>query len=122
MEMFKVCEKETKTKTYSKEGLARAEKLDPEALKRKAANDWLQEFVNQFNTAIEDHDAEIEKLSSGKGKKTNRHAIEALNTHINNHRFHVNKLEGIMRLVMNETLEVSKVNEIKDDVEYYLER
>ena len=30
MEQFKVCEKETKTKTYSKEGLARAEKLSPE--------------------------------------------------------------------------------------------
>ena len=30
MEQFKVCEKETKTKTYSKEGLAREEQLTPE--------------------------------------------------------------------------------------------
>jgi CCR4-NOT transcriptional regulation complex NOT5 subunit len=29
MEQFKVCEKETKTKAYSKEGLAQAQKLDP---------------------------------------------------------------------------------------------
>merc|ERR1740130_991657 len=29
MEQFKVCEKETKTKTYSKEGLARETKVDP---------------------------------------------------------------------------------------------
>jgi hypothetical protein len=29
MEQFKVCEKETKTKAYSKEGLAQATKLDP---------------------------------------------------------------------------------------------
>lgn len=30
MEMFKVCEKETKTKAYSKEGLARAAEMSPE--------------------------------------------------------------------------------------------
>ena len=29
MEAFKICEKETKTKAYSKEGLAQASKLDP---------------------------------------------------------------------------------------------
>lgn len=29
MEQFKICEKETKTKAYSKEGLAREDKLDP---------------------------------------------------------------------------------------------
>eukprot|EP00947_MAST-08B_sp_MAST-8B-sp1_P006350 g6350.t1 len=32
MEQFKVCEKETKTKAYSKEGLAQLEKVDPEEL------------------------------------------------------------------------------------------
>jgi CCR4-NOT transcription complex subunit 3 len=30
MEQFKVCEKETKTKAFSKEGLARASTMDPE--------------------------------------------------------------------------------------------
>ena len=33
MEMFKVCERETKTKAYSKEGLAKAEKLDPKSVR-----------------------------------------------------------------------------------------
>jgi len=35
MEQFKVCEKETKTKAYSKEGLAKARKLTPEELATK---------------------------------------------------------------------------------------
>ena len=30
MEKFKICERETKTKAYSKEGLALAAKMDPE--------------------------------------------------------------------------------------------
>ena len=30
MEQFKVCERETKTKAYSKEGLAQTAKMDPE--------------------------------------------------------------------------------------------
>ena len=34
MEQFKVCEKETKTKAYSKEGLAQLEKVDPEQVRR----------------------------------------------------------------------------------------
>lgn len=34
MEEFKVCERETKTKAYSREGLAKASKLDPEEQKR----------------------------------------------------------------------------------------
>lgn len=33
MEQFKVCEKETKTKAYSKEGLAQLEKVDPEEVR-----------------------------------------------------------------------------------------
>ena len=37
MEQFKVCEKETKTKAYSKEGLAQAAKIDPEEQARTPA-------------------------------------------------------------------------------------
>ena len=36
MEQFKVCEKETKTKTYSKEGLAREARVDPHEAARGA--------------------------------------------------------------------------------------
>ena len=53
MEAFKVCEKETKTKAYSKEGLAKAKELTPE------------EKADQEKTDQEE--ADQEKTKKGKG-------------------------------------------------------
>eukprot|EP00580_Thalassiosira_gravida_P015785 CAMPEP_0201667980 /NCGR_PEP_ID=MMETSP0494-20130426/17547_1 /ASSEMBLY_ACC=CAM_ASM_000839 /TAXON_ID=420259 /ORGANISM="Thalassiosira gravida, Strain GMp14c1" /LENGTH=752 /DNA_ID=CAMNT_0048148167 /DNA_START=709 /DNA_END=2967 /DNA_ORIENTATION=- len=121
MEAFKVVEKETKTKTFSKEGLARQEKLDPEEQKRVDTIKWIGEVIDQLQTLIDDQDLEIEKLSSGKGKKTNKMAIEDCNQHMSSHKFHMSKLEGIMRLVRNDRISAEVVDEVKEDLEYYLE-
>eukprot|EP00968_Pinguiococcus_pyrenoidosus_P020984 scaffold2646_cov226-Pinguiococcus_pyrenoidosus.AAC.4 len=42
MEAFKECERETKTKTYSKAGLERGETLDPEEEAKQKTMDWVQ--------------------------------------------------------------------------------
>jgi CCR4-NOT transcriptional regulation complex NOT5 subunit len=55
----------------------------------------------------------------GKGKKTNKHLIDDLNHYIAQHKFALKKLEGIMRLVNNDVLDVDSVDPIKDDLEYY---
>ena len=121
MEQFKVCEKETKTKTYSKEGLARAEKLDPREEEKIKTTTWIQEIIDQIQTLVDECDLEIERLSSGKGKKTNKNKIEDQTHTLTNHKFHITKLEGIMRLVNNDRLEVDVVNDLKEDLEYYIE-
>lgn len=121
MEQFKICEKETKTKTYSKEGLARAEKLDPAEEAKLNTTTWIGETIEKLQEAVEETDFEIERLSSGKGKKSNKHQIEALNQHIANHRFHISKLEGIIRLVNNDRLDVDPVDSLRDDIDYYIE-
>eukprot|EP00571_Detonula_confervacea_P016776 CAMPEP_0172298520 /NCGR_PEP_ID=MMETSP1058-20130122/1139_1 /TAXON_ID=83371 /ORGANISM="Detonula confervacea, Strain CCMP 353" /LENGTH=683 /DNA_ID=CAMNT_0013007797 /DNA_START=132 /DNA_END=2183 /DNA_ORIENTATION=+ len=121
MEAFKVVEKETKTKTFSKEGLARKEKLDPEEEKRVETIKWIGETIDQLQTLIDDQDLEIEKLSTGKGKKTNKNQIEDCNQHLLSHKFHMSKLEGIMRLVRNDRIPADTVNEVKEDLDYYVE-
>jgi CCR4-NOT transcription complex subunit 3 len=121
MEQFKICEKETKTKTYSKEGLARAEKLSPEEQAKLDTCKWVGETIEKLQQCVEDKDVEIERLSSGKGKKTNKHIIEEHNEFIQSHKFHINKLEGIMRLVMNDLLDHDLVDDLKEDLEYYTE-
>lgn len=121
MEQFKICEKETKTKAYSKEGLAKAEKLDPAEQAKVKTTEWCGEYIEKLTQLVEEADFEIEKLSSGKGKKTNKHQIEETQEHITNHRFHISKLEGIIRLVNNDRLSVEPVDAIKDDLDYYLE-
>ena len=42
MEQFKECEKEVKTKAYSKEGLAKAEIIDSEDEEKRGTVDWVQ--------------------------------------------------------------------------------
>uniref|UniRef100_A0A7S2PIB4 CCR4-NOT transcription complex subunit 3 n=1 Tax=Leptocylindrus danicus TaxID=163516 RepID=A0A7S2PIB4_9STRA len=121
MEQFKICEKETKTKTYSKEGLLRQEKLDPREEEKQKTTTWIQAMIDQMQALIDECDLEIERLSSGKGKKTNRHKIEDLNVVMTNHKFHITKLEGIMRLVNNDRLEVDVVNDLQEDLEVYIE-
>jgi CCR4-NOT transcription complex subunit 3 len=121
MEQFKICEKETKTKTYSKEGLARAEKLSPEEQAKHDTCEWVGNVVKQLGEFVDEKDLEIERLSTGKGKKTNRHIIDEYNEVINSHKFHINKLEGIMRLVMNDRLDQQLVDDLKEEIEYYAE-
>jgi len=121
MEQFKVCEKETKTKTYSKEGLARQEKLSPEEEAKENTCKWIAEIIEQLNQLVDERDVEIERLSTGKGKKSNKHIIDEYNDFISNHKYHISKLEGIMRLVMNDRLPADLVNELKEDLEYYVE-
>jgi CCR4-NOT transcription complex subunit 3 len=121
MEQFKICEKETKTKTYSKEGLAREDKLDPEDEAKLNTTNWVSDYIEKFNQEVEEKDFEIEKLSSGKGKKSQKHKIEALQQYVQQHKFHISKLEGIIRLVNNDVLGVDVVDPLKDDLDYYLE-
>ena len=121
MEQFKVCEKETKTKTYSKEGLARADRLDPAEEAKMKTTDWLAEYILKFKQLVEEKDFEIAKLSTGKGKKTNKHQIEELKDHNSNHKFHIIKLEAIIRLVNNDVLDVESIDALKEDIDYYLD-
>jgi len=121
MEQFKICEKETKTKTYSKEGLAREDRMDPEEEAKLRTTSWLAEYVERFQQQVEEKDFDIEKLSAGKGKKQNKHQIEALQLHIAHHKFHITKLEGIIRLINNDVLETDPVDALQEDVDYYLD-
>jgi CCR4-NOT transcription complex subunit 3 len=121
MEQFKICEKETKTKTYSKEGLAREERLDPAEEAKLRTTGWIAEYVERLQELLQEKEFEIEKLSVGKGKKQNKHQIEAFQAQIANHKFHVNKLEGIIRLVNNDRLDCDPVDALKEDLDYYID-
>ena len=121
MEAFKYCEKETKTKTYSKEGLAKAEKLTPEEEAKKATSEWIAEIIEKLTEMVEERDLEVERLGAGRGKKTNKNLIDECNHFLAMHKFHLTKLEGIMRLVNNDVLNVEVVDPIKEDLDYYIE-
>ena len=52
MERFKVVERETKTKAYSKEGLGAAQNKDPAQREKEETNRWLSESIDSLNIQV----------------------------------------------------------------------
>jgi len=124
MEKFKACEKEMKTKAFSKEGLTQASKLDPKAQEKLETTQWLQNKVEDLLLQVEQSEAEIETLQGGAKKKKSGNANGRLEDleHLNERRkWHVGRLEIVLRLLDNGSLPVEKVNSLKEDVSYFVD-
>jgi len=124
MEKFKIVERETKTKAYSKEGLTSGQKLDPAERERADISQWLNQCLETLNIQIDQFEAEIESIGTTKKKKGRNdqaEQVEQLTTLLEKHRDHVQKLETLLRMLDNETVDINQIKDIKDDVEHYIE-
>ncbi|PON33267.1 CCR4-NOT complex [Parasponia andersonii] len=121
MERFKICEKETKTKAFSKEGLGQQPKTDPKEKAKSETRDWLNNVVGELESQIDNFEAEIEGLTVKKGK-TRPPRLAHLETSITRHKAHVMKLELILRLLDNDELSPEQVNDVRDFLDDYVER
>ncbi|XP_031432915.1 CCR4-NOT transcription complex subunit 3a isoform X2 [Clupea harengus] len=123
MERFKVVERETKTKAYSKEGLGLAQKVDPAQKEKEETEQWLTNTIDNLNMQVDQFESEVESLSvqtkKKKGDKDDR--IEELKRLIERHRYHIRMLETILRMLDNDSIQVDSIHKIKDDVEYYID-
>ena len=126
MEKFKACEKEMKTKAFSKEGLIQAAKLDPKEQEKEEAIQWVNHQVEELQMQVESTEAEVEALQ-GTGKKRNKggsgnagrqEELEKLN---DRRKWHISRLEIVLRMLNNGSLPLEKVNGLKDDVVYFVE-
>lgn len=120
MERFKMCEKETKTKAYSKEGLVQEQKLDPKEQAKKDAREWINSAVETLNEQIEGFEADIEGLSGKRGKQK-QEKLQHLEESVSRHRHHVQRLEQVLRLMDNDQISPDSVNELKEYVEDYMD-
>ncbi|XP_019357254.1 PREDICTED: CCR4-NOT transcription complex subunit 3 [Gavialis gangeticus] len=125
MERFKVVERETKTKAYSKEGLGLAQKVDPAQKEKEEVGQWLTNTIDTLNMQVDQFESEVESLSvqtrKKKGDKDKQDRIEGLKRHIEKHRYHIRMLETILRMLDNDSIMVDSIRKIKDDVEYYVD-
>uniref|UniRef100_A0A8C8LVA0 CCR4-NOT transcription complex subunit 3 n=1 Tax=Oncorhynchus tshawytscha TaxID=74940 RepID=A0A8C8LVA0_ONCTS len=125
MERFKIVERETKTKAYSKEGLGLAQKVDPAQREKEEVGNWLTNTIDTLNMQVDQFESEVESLSvqtrKKKGDKEKQDRIEELKRFIEKHRYHIRMLETILRMLDNDTLPVDSIRKIKDDVEYYMD-
>ncbi|SPO31842.1 related to NOT3 - general negative regulator of transcription, subunit 3 [Ustilago trichophora] len=124
MEKFKACEKEMKTKAFSKEGLIAAAKMNPKDREKAEISDWLSTQVDELSRQVEAAEAEIETIS-GSGKKKKGSAKDerasALENANDRRNWHISRLEILLRMLENGNLDTERVTDIKEDIAYFVE-
>lgn len=125
MERFRIVEKETKTKAYSKEGLGQASKVNPETKEYELCREWINDVISRLNIQIDQMESETESLyACTKKKKLDKdqnERVDELNERVERHRYHIKNLEHILRSLDNESLDVDSVNKVQEDIEYYVD-
>ena len=125
MERFKACEKEMKTKAFSKEGLSANAKLDPKELLKIETANFVSLMVDELARQVEMTEAEVELLQGG-AKKTKKGGtgtdkagqLEDLN---DRRKWHINRLELILRLMENGNMDADRIVGLKEDISYFVE-
>lgn len=125
MEKFKACEKEMKTKAYSKIGLNQSAALDPKEQEKEETAQWLRGQVEALQMQVEQAEAEIESLQ-GTSKKRNKASSaagrqEQLEVVNERRKWHISRLEIVLRLLDNGSMPTQKVLDLKADVSYFVE-
>ncbi|KAJ7511734.1 Not1 N-terminal domain, CCR4-Not complex component-domain-containing protein [Mycena galericulata] len=126
MEKFKACEKEVKKKAFSNVALGEAVKLDPKEQEMLEAVDWLDSQLEKLQIQVEQAEAEIESIQGAAKKKfkagsTAAGRLDELE-HLNGRRkWHISRLEIVLRMLNNGSLETEKVLALKEDVHYFVE-
>lgn len=126
MEKFKACEKEIKTKQYSRGGLLGPTKLDPKEREKLEVADWIRAQVAALTLQVDAAGAEIEQTQGTNKKKAKPGSAAALRMeeleHMNGRRkWHMSRLEIILRLLENGSLSVDRITSMREDVNYFVE-
>lgn len=121
MERFKVIEKEVKTKAFSKEGLNQTIKQDPKDVQKSQYLNWLICAKEKLNIQIDKFEAKIEALSI-KDRSTSSKSLETFSKKISKHKYYIETLESIQRLLGNDliVLDESLISK-REDLDYYIE-
>ncbi|KXJ09681.1 CCR4-NOT transcription complex subunit 3 [Exaiptasia diaphana] len=125
MERFKVVERETKTKAYSKEGLGLAAKIDPAQKEKEEARQWITEVLDKLRLQVDQFESEVEQMFAGSKKKKldkdKQDKVEELHTWAEKHRYHTEKLEIVLRMLDNGKIESDDIKQLRDDMDYHLD-
>ncbi|KAI8988957.1 Not1 N-terminal domain, CCR4-Not complex component-domain-containing protein [Pilobolus umbonatus] len=125
MERFKQVEREMKTKAYSKEGLLQREKMDPKDKEKLDVCDFINNAVDELSRQIENNETEIEHLegppNKRSSKKIDHERIQELEQAIEKKKWHINRLELILRLLENDHLPPQRIKDLEETIQYYVE-
>lgn len=123
MERFKACEKEMKTKAYSKEGLTNSLKLDPKEKKKVETSDFVSTMMEELEHQVEALEAEQETLQAKKNRKdtSKQERLSEIDESLERHKWHIDRLEIILRKLENGDVSPEAIENIREDIKYYVE-
>ena len=82
-------------------------------------------MIANLNVKLETVEGDFESTNSSANKKRmNRDKqewVDDVAVLANNHKFHIRNLERLLRMLDNESVGSDKINQIRHDLEYYLE-
>lgn len=124
MERFKEVEKVLKMKQFSNEGLEMQTKLGARGLdeaKKNEAARYITEVLEELTRQTELLQAEVSGHMHKKKLSAAQAAVDELAEKIERNNFHVAKLEHVLRSLENDHLEPERIEDIRDDLDYYVE-
>lgn len=124
MERFKEVEKVSKMKQFSNEGLEMQTKLGARGLdeaKKNEAGKYITDVLEELGRQNELLGGELSTLTAKKRLGNSQMVIDDLNMKIDRNNMHIGKLEQILHHLENEELEPERIDDIKDDLDYYVE-
>lgn len=122
MEQFKTVEKESKMKAYSKEALAKKsrdtkkKKLEPHEIK---CCERIEEWINTLQDQVDNNEESVREVQ--RSKKPDQEEVERLEDINRTHRSYVEKLRESLKLLKNGVIEVEDIEQIAEDLEYYID-
>jgi len=117
MQRFKEFEREIKTKAFSTQALSKEEDMDVLSVEKKLNMEWLIYQLHQLHDFEDEVEAEMESLTKKEeGKRTTLVQIEE------RHKWHIEKLERLLRMLQNDEVDMSELAVLKDIVEDYMDR
>ncbi len=127
MERFKTTEKEMKTKAFSKEGLTNSLKVDPREREKQETCAFVTSQIDELDRQMESLEAELDTIQSSMKKSrrggdwSKQERINEINEVVERHKWHQGRLELILRLLENGSLSPQLVNDIQEDIRYYVD-
>ncbi|CAK0820082.1 unnamed protein product, partial [Prorocentrum cordatum] len=98
------------------------DELDLDVAEKLKYQDWLSQTIQSLNDQLDQFEADIEVLNNKKSlNNENKSRLAQLKAHQERHRWHIKKLELILRALDNEALDMGDLACIRDTVDMYVE-
>ena len=117
MERFRLIEKESKVKAFSKQNLSSEEGSGPKA----EAKAFLHRTIALLNGMIDKVDSDLDQYHSGNLKGKDKARGQALEQTLEHHKFMQSGLSRALQGIQDSILDPSEVDNIRQDLEDYIE-